>query len=153
MMTTKGVIQMKKANNKSNNQADKKRLIRNIVMILTAAALCTAMVFTYKAQAPDNTAARIKIWDRAPKHRADKIRRLITAQINLPLRQSLMKTAKIKAVLPITVTITTPRTILSPTVNPLPPSRAATHHSSRRPCPQTTALIPAATQPYIFCSV
>ena len=57
MMTTKGVIQMKKANNKSNNQADKKRLIRNIVMILTAAALCTAMVFTYKAQAPDNTAA------------------------------------------------------------------------------------------------
>lgn len=57
MMTIKGVIQMKKANNKSNNQADKKRLIRNIVMILTAAALCTAMVFTYKAQAPDNTAA------------------------------------------------------------------------------------------------
>lgn len=48
---------MKKANNKSNNQADKKRLIRNIVMILTAAALCTAMVFTYKAQAPDNTVA------------------------------------------------------------------------------------------------
>ena len=48
---------MKKANNKSNNQADKKRLIRNIVMILTAAALCTAMVFTYKAQATDNTAA------------------------------------------------------------------------------------------------
>ncbi len=57
MMTTKGVIQMKKANNKSNNQADKKRLIRNIVMILAAAALCTAMVFTYKAQAPDNTVA------------------------------------------------------------------------------------------------
>lgn len=57
MMTTKGVIQMKKANNKSNNQADKKRLIRNIVMILAAVALCTAMVFTYKAQAPDNTVA------------------------------------------------------------------------------------------------
>lgn len=57
MMTTKGVIQMKKANNKSNNQADKKRLIRNIVMILAAAALCTAMVFTYKAQIPDNTVA------------------------------------------------------------------------------------------------
>lgn len=57
MMTTKGVIQMKKANNKSNNQADKKRLIRNIVMILAAVALCAAMVFTYKAQAPDNTVA------------------------------------------------------------------------------------------------
>lgn len=48
---------MKKANNKSNNQADKKRLIRNIVMILAAAALCAAMVFTYKAQIPDNTVA------------------------------------------------------------------------------------------------
>lgn len=48
---------MKKANNKSNNQTDKKRLIRNIVMILAAVALCTAMVFTYKAQAPDNTVA------------------------------------------------------------------------------------------------
>lgn len=48
---------MKKANNKSNNQANKKRLIRNIVMILAAAALCTAMVFTYKAQIPDNTVA------------------------------------------------------------------------------------------------
>lgn len=48
---------MKKANNKSNNQADKKRLIRNIVMILAAVALCAAMVFTYKAQIPDNTVA------------------------------------------------------------------------------------------------
>lgn len=48
---------MKKANNKSNNQANKKRLIRNIVMILAAAALCAAMVFTYKAQIPDNTVA------------------------------------------------------------------------------------------------
>lgn len=46
---------MKKANNKSNNQADKKRLIRNIVMILAVAALCAAMMFTYKAQVPDNT--------------------------------------------------------------------------------------------------
>lgn len=55
MVTTKGVIQMKKANNKSNNQADKKRLIRNIVMILAVAALCAAMMFTYKAQVPDNT--------------------------------------------------------------------------------------------------